>query len=219
MPDIRPYINYNPNFFTPRDLEDAKKIILGHGVIESKHRWEVETEWTYQLFRSKNFLNKDSIVLDWGCGIGRLSKMMIDRFDCTVVGVDIDQKMLELSVDYVNRDKFIPMSVNDFKRNNHFNFTNAISVWTLQHSPFVDEDLDIIKNFLIPGGGFFIFEENQPSIPIKENEESIWFILTNTYHDIILSKFNLIDHGLFPKELNIPENNTSWWGFLENKTT
>lgn len=219
MPDIRPYINYNPNFFTPIDIEDAKKIILGHGIHESQNRWDVETEWTYQLFRSRNFLTKNSIVLDWGCGIGRLSKMIIERFDCTVVGVDIDKKMLEYSIDYVKKDKFIPMSVDDFKKSNRFDFTTAIAVWTLQHSVFIEEDLDIIKKSLISEGDFFIFEENQPAIPIKENEKSIWFILKDTYHDTILSKFDLIEHGRFPEELAIIENNDAWWGFLKNKTT
>jgi len=35
-------------------------------------QWESETKWTMNFFREKNLFNKDSIVLDWGCGIGRL---------------------------------------------------------------------------------------------------------------------------------------------------
>ena len=34
-------------------------------------------------------LTSDSWVLDYGCGVGRLAKVMIEHYGCRVVGVDI----------------------------------------------------------------------------------------------------------------------------------
>ena len=209
--NLTPHIpNYNPDFFTPIDLADAKRIILGHGVNEDSSRWEVETNWNKLLFESKNYINKDSLVLDWGCGIGRLSKMIIDTFGCKVVGVDINQKMLDYSKEFVNDDRFSTVLAKDFNTTGKFTF--ALSVWALQHSINPDKDLDSIKKSLTDDGAFFVFEETRPVIPITGDHP--WFILKKSNFKTINEKFSLIETGEFPKELEISENNYSWWAFL-----
>lgn len=220
--DLRPHIpTYNPDFFTPKDLEDAKRIVLGYGDFETTHKWELETAWARDLFVSKQFLNRNSVVLDWGCGVGRLSKMMIDTFECSVIGVDFNKKMLEYAQPYVNSDKFLPMTVEEFS-NSTIKCTNAIAVWALQHSIHVDNDIDIIKKSLVPPGEIFVFENNRPTIPIIPTEKNeIWFNLLHphTVYELV-KRFNLIEQGNFPsKELNIPENESCFWAFFKNNKT
>lgn len=211
--NLKPHIpNYNPDFFTPTDFADAKRIILGHGINESSNRWEVETNWNKLLFQSKKYINQDSLVLDWGCGIGRLSKMIIDTFGCRVVGVDINQKMLDCANEFVNDSRFTTILAEDFNRYNTNKFTFALSVWALQHSIHPDQDLESIKDSLITDGIFFIFEEHKPVIPTKGDYP--WFILNSSNVKIVNEKFSLIETGEFPKELEISENNYSWWAFL-----
>lgn len=210
---------YNPDFFTPSDIADAKRIILGYGAAETPDRWHIETNWNIKLFKSKNFITQHSVVLDWGSGIGRLSKAMIDEFGCRVVGVDINPTMREYSVDYVNSDKFTPMSVEEFRNNDSIQFSNVISVWTLQHSVTVVEDLELIQSRLLPDAEVFIFEAAERCVPIMALENGhTWAIIrgSSNFHTAD-QLFTIKEHGAFPARLNIPENDRSWWAFFKNK--
>jgi cyclopropane fatty-acyl-phospholipid synthase-like methyltransferase len=207
---------YNPDFFNPTDIDDAKRIVLGHGIAETDSKWEVETAWTMLLLKQKQFLNKDSIVLDWGVGIGRLSKAIIETFGCQVVGVDINENMISHAYTYVNSDKFTAMTVTEFVETNTTEFTNAIAVWALQHSIDVDSDLSVIKNRLSTSGKLFIFEEIHPCIPLQ-NSNAPWFILNKSNFTTIDKEFKIVEHGVFPPHFNILENNNAWWGFFKNK--
>ena len=51
-------------------------------------------------------LGPNDVVLDYGCGIGRMAKELILRHNCRVIGVDISPNMRALSVQYVNSDNF-----------------------------------------------------------------------------------------------------------------
>lgn len=44
---------------------------------------------------SKLTLNKDSVVLDLGCGLGVNSVWLAETFDCKVIGLDISGEMIE----------------------------------------------------------------------------------------------------------------------------
>jgi len=208
-------IDYNYDFFTPISVEHAKEIVLGHGIYNTNNRWNIETEWTKRLFKTQNFLNENSIVLDWGCGIGRLSKMMIETFNCQVVGVDINQPMLNFAKEYVNDVRFTTLLLKDFESNT-IKFTNAISVWTLQHSDAIDYDLHLIKRSLEKEASIFIFEMLEPSIPLKGNSQGTWGIIPVSNQAIIKKYFSEIKQGKFPKILGIKENDDSWYAFYKN---
>lgn len=213
MPLILPdHIEYNSKFFDPKDLDDAKRIVLGHGFTETDRKWKVETFWNQQLFKKRNFLNQDSIVLDWGVGIGRLSKMMIETFDCQVIGVDISRKMLSYAAEYVNNDKFRYYTVDEFI-NTDFVFTNATATWAIQHSITPDEDLQLIKSRLIDTGVLFVLDEVHPVLPTTG--EYPWYILKRKSIDTVIKYFKPIEIGTFPQIYNIPENENSYWGFFK----
>jgi ubiquinone/menaquinone biosynthesis C-methylase UbiE len=216
MINLPPEVIYNPDFFNPDNIDSAKRIVLGYGLAETESKWEVETEWNMKLFKQKQFLNKNSIVLDWGVGIGRLSKAMIETFGCQVVGVDINKNMISHALDYVNSDNFTAMTVTEFMENNTIEFTNAIAVWALQHSVDVISNLLVIKQNLLPSGKLFIFEERQPCIPTMDTSAP-WFILNKSNFTTIDNEFKIVEHGVFPRHLNIVENNDAWWGFFKNK--
>lgn len=208
-------VEYNADFFTPTDFEHAKKIVLGYGLYQTPNRWEIETNWIKNLFRNKKFLNDQSVVLDWGCGIGRLAKMIIETFNCKVIGVDINQKMLDYAKEYVNHPSFDCMLVEDFVDNNKTQFTNAIAVWTLQHSVYVDRDIAIIKNSLQNKGSLFVFEMLEPCIPIKNNQTPWGIVEEGSYQKNVSKQLQLISQGQFPKILNLQENDMTWYGFFQ----
>ena len=52
--------------------------------------------------------NSDMVVLDYGCGVGRLAKAMIEAKGCAVIGLDISARMRTLAQDYVASDRLSP---------------------------------------------------------------------------------------------------------------
>ena len=100
-------VTYNPKVFDVSNIQDAKNIILTpEAGMKTDERWEKETKYL-SLDISEFFkdFNKDKIIIDYGCGIGRLSKELIEKFDCKVLGVDISSSMRELAVNYVDNKK------------------------------------------------------------------------------------------------------------------
>jgi SAM-dependent methyltransferase len=52
-------------------------------------------------------LDRNSLVLDYGCGIGRIAKELIKQTGCHVIGVDISPSMLGLAYPYVHSDNLV----------------------------------------------------------------------------------------------------------------
>lgn len=216
---------YNKDFFIPKSFEDAKRIVIGYGETETKDKWNIETNWIENLLREKNFLNEDSIVLDWGVGVGRLSKMLIDKFGCEVIGVDINNEMLNYAKEYVASDKFTGILVDDLYKLNK-KCTHVIAVWALQHSPHVTDDIKKIYMMTTYNAKMFIFEDTIPAIPIKN--DSPWFHITgltnfnskeieSPYMSFYEKCFLLTEKGKFPSEFEIPENTNSYYAFFKKK--
>lgn len=215
---------YNPQFFSSSSLEEAKNIVLMHHELSSEQRWEPETQWTKDILLAMRSFDEHSVVLDFGTGVGRLAKMLIETFGCRVLGVDINSQMLEFAKDYVNDSRFETMTNDDFI-NKRFkdHFTHAISVWALQHSPVSQHDIARIQQSLKRNGHLFVIDMRWKCIPKLDPGGNIHD--TNFYDDKVdnkqeLSKyFNPIAMGTIPVKATIPSiSDISWWGFLEKNT-
>jgi SAM-dependent methyltransferase len=160
---------YYPQVFTADGVEQAKSIILtneGPGA-ETETRWAAETPYVLELISQAIELRPDRVVLDYGCGIGRLSKAMIDASGCTVIGVDVSPGMLTLARDYVESDRFMAVSPQQFDvlvgaglRTDAF-----ISVWVLQHCYAPAEDISRIRSGLRVGGEGFVLNMHKRAVP------------------------------------------------------
>ena len=121
MPDK---ILYNPKIFDTNSIEDAKKIILTQeGGWDSDQRWDKETLFLIDLIGDFFQLNSNMTLLDYGCGIGRLSKGLIEKFNCKAVGVDISESMRQKALEYVNSENFrviAPDELEKFTSSNGF---------------------------------------------------------------------------------------------------
>src|SRR4051794_32924836 len=137
---------YNPEIFSVGDVRDAKAIILTAENSTTDTRWEQETPYLSSLIASQQKITADTVVLDYGCGIGRMAKALIDQYGCRVVGVDISPSMRSLSVGYVNSDRFFACSPLMLKLLivNGLWFDFAISVWVLQHCLKPAEDIGLL---------------------------------------------------------------------------
>ena len=156
--------NYDKSIFDVTDIDAAKRIILTPEIgLSTDDRWERETPYLVNLMSKLN-LTEDSVVIDYGCGIGRLSKALIERYGCRVIGVDISTNMRALASIYVASDRFFsvpPVAVNIFA-----SYADAVvSVWTLQHVGNLEQELERIKSVLKTDGKLFVVNERRRFVP------------------------------------------------------
>lgn len=214
-------LRYRPEFFDPKDLDDAKWIILGLEGEDLDQRWAAETQWQRDLFRSFRCFGPDSVVLDLGTGIGRIARLLIEEFGCTVYGCDISQGMLDLAVDHVASDRFIPIHYDDLLRDDlRGKFTHVVSIWTLQHAQSPEEAVFRVLRVSDPDARFFVCELSVTSTPCWNEDGSTGFIshggatnrmlLERFYDPVVLGQ---VPEDLFPKRSDVID--LSWWALLK----
>jgi len=207
---------YNPDFFIPNDIDDAKKIILTNESIGTETRWEKETEWTINFLDNFCEIDQSSVFLDWGCGIGRLSKAIIERYNCNVLGVDLQPKMLEYAQEYVNNDKFATIAYQaafsslpmDF-------FTHSLAVWVFQHSPYIQYEIPLVYRALKNKGCLFVLENISKAIPNHPGGAQPFYDDGIGTKSILEQLFALEGYGQLPlKYSNENMHKNSWWALL-----
>lgn len=162
---------YSPAVFNVHDVEQAKRIILTtEGKLTTAERWRTETPYLISLIEKSVPIYPGSIVLDYGCGIGRLSKALIDKFGCCVVGVDISPSMRALAADYVKSDRFLACAPEALSWINVGpGFDIAIAVWVLQHCHQVEIDIARIAGEMAPRGSLFVVNDRKRLVPTREH--------------------------------------------------
>jgi SAM-dependent methyltransferase len=167
-------VDYNPLIFNVPTVADAKQVILYPlSGMTSEQRWIRETEWMI-AYLDRLDLHSDSWLLDYGCGIGRLSKLAIAQYGCRVVGIDISTSMRSMAIGYVNSDRFIACS-HSMCDALAPDFDAAIAVWTLQHCQRPTDDLDFIWRNLTPSGLVLVLNEPSRFVPCLSGRTFDWF--------------------------------------------
>src|SRR6266404_326612 len=99
--------NYRPQVFEVQSIEQAKAIILTPGGSSTDERWERETPVLAEQLTRELGIDPTHFVLDYGCGIGRLAKALIEMHPgCAVLGADISISMIQLAPGYVRSQRF-----------------------------------------------------------------------------------------------------------------
>ncbi|MSP48647.1 MAG: class I SAM-dependent methyltransferase [Alphaproteobacteria bacterium] len=168
MPPADEPIRYSHRLFEVATPEEARGHILhAADAAQLKERWQVETPWFGGLIRHACGVLPESRVLDFGCGLGRLSKWLIDTVGCRVVGVDISEGMRKLAADYVGSPKFSAVAYEAFRADPALGggFDAAFACYVLQHVERPDEDLPAIAVALRPGGRFLLVNARLRWVP------------------------------------------------------
>ncbi|MEW6491431.1 MAG: methyltransferase domain-containing protein [Cyanobacteriota bacterium] len=159
---------YRPEVFSVSNLEEAKAIILTPGQDTStEERWIKETPYLLEQLGQELQPNSDDLILDYGCGVGRLAKEIIAHYGCTILGVDISSQMLQLASDYVGSQKFITSSPDALERMvcKGLRVDHAYSTWVIQHCLDPHTEIKRIKQALKPGGRFYIVNSHHRCVP------------------------------------------------------
>jgi SAM-dependent methyltransferase len=203
-------VHYDPSvFLNVETVDDAVRIILTpEAGMTSAHRWKTETPYLMGLI--ERFIEPQSLVLDFGCGIGRLSKPLIEKLECDVIGVDISPNMLALACSCVASEHFAAIPPHMLRSTNPL-CDAAIAVWTLQHVVGCE---DHIKNYvrcsMRPRGVLFVVNNKQRVVPTNSG----WINDGLDVHRAILdSGFKLIKRGELEGDDIAPgtlRDNTFW---------
>ena len=164
-------LTYNPGIFDVRSIEEAKAIILTHEAQPTDERWDKETGYLVSVLGAKfSPLTHTDVVLDYGCGIGRLAKALIERHGCVVIGVDISPSMRALAQVYVKSERFVSCSPDTFAAMvaGGLRVDAAYAVWVLQHCPHVWDDVRRIKASMRTGDRFVVVNDRNRIVPTLE---------------------------------------------------
>ncbi|GDX52826.1 hypothetical protein LBMAG27_18730 [Bacteroidota bacterium] len=153
----------------------------------------------------------DNIILDFGCGVGRISKKL-SGLSKKVVGVDSNAAMIETAKQKFAANNIEYFLLNDFKipeGNNQFDA--AFSHWVFQH--INDEEsvmwLNELKRILKPTGKILMFE--QVKNETKESDKHLFRSLA--HYKNLIEKSELKLTAFFPV-MRVPARGMSVWNKL-----
>ena len=164
-----PYIK---EVFDVTTFEQAKHVVLTSDPDDPK-KFERETNFLINTIAEQNILNEESIVLDFGCGMGRVARELITKFNCKVIGLDISASMLTFA-------KLYTANIKKFEGTHSYTTPEsvdvALSILALQHSENPAKEIDNIISVLKPGGMFVLLNEPTRYVPsdVDKNSYVIW---------------------------------------------
>jgi SAM-dependent methyltransferase len=160
---------HRPQIFEVASIDQARAIILTPDGASTDQRWATETPWLAGHLAAQLAPTADSLLLDYGCGIGRLAKPLIERFGCAVLGVDASQSMRHLAPQYVGTDGFTVCAPHGLDRmlDHGLVCDHAYAVWALQHCAWPDQDAARLRRAVRPGGRLSLVNARTRLVPIE----------------------------------------------------
>lgn len=150
--------NYLPNFFETEDPNRARELILTKtDTMSTEDRWQKETPYLVEKLLRDIPLARTDRVLDFGCGIGRVAKALVDRVGCQIVGVDISSSMRKMAADYVGTSAFRAISPEqlDAELTQGLLVDHAYAIWVLQHAADLYAEVRRLQRSVKPHGRLY----------------------------------------------------------------
>jgi len=149
-------------FESPDTVEDARHVILMHdGNVSTEDRWRAETPWLLE-----RLVFPPGLLLDIGCGIGRLAGPLARRRNQTVLGIDSSAKMRGMALSEVDHPERFAVTTQPFLAQlvaSGLRAQGALAIWVLQHMP-VDQLTSLIPllwQALEPGAALFTMDRDR----------------------------------------------------------
>lgn len=154
---------WKENYDTMEKKLREDKADLSLVCFRDKTKWENQF---YDYFQNRIFQKllqrvgniKDKDTLDIGTGIGRWAKRLANRGG-NVIGIDLDEKVIQKNLEFYPDIKFVPMSCTDLTfKDNSFDLVTSVTV--LQHIPYEEQKRAIreIVRVTRKGGHILILE-------------------------------------------------------------
>lgn len=189
---------YRPETFAVRSIEEAKRIILtAEAGTNTEERWAKETPYLAKELVRSLAPTETSVLLDYGCGIGRLAKELIAHTGCTVLGIDIRLEMRVLANSYVDSERFLATSPEGLAAMAHHGLRvdHAYTVWVLQHCLRPAEDIALLHACLRPGGRCYVTNGHTRCVPTDKG----WVNDGADVAKLLASRFEMLEDRPFPE--------------------
>lgn len=205
---------YDSSCFNVRTIDQAKAIILTPEDSTTDKRWATETPYLGRLINDHLKLESHHRLLDYGCGIGRMSKELIEKHDCSVVGLDTSVSMRALAPAYVKSDQFLACGPPGLYLVKDVHF--AIAVWTLQHIPQLATAIRLIDARLQSRGKLFVVNNIKRCIPAADGD---WVDDGADVREQLGAQFNELAYGqLDEKQTSVHTAQGSFWGVYQRRS-
>jgi len=197
-------VEYRAEIFDTPDLMSAKAIVLQpEPGMDTNARWARETGFLADWMTASLKLAPTSLVVDLGCGVGRLSKMIIDHFGVCVLGVDISAPMRAMATDYVGSPNISAVSSDMFNGmlRAGMRADMAVAAWVLQHVLELQAEIDRIWLSLKPNGLFIVLNMHTRCVPTTVG----WVDDRQDVHSLLTSRFEFLVNVPIPASASAPE--------------
>lgn len=195
-------MKYLYDTFIPTSMQHAMDIVLTPDA-ENPTKFEDETNRLVDMIASEGLINDRKVVLDFGCGMGRVSKKLIERFGCEVIGLDMSIDMLKLATLYVaNLNKFVTCS--SFIRESVIDV--CLAVYVLQHVEFPVKEIETIARSVRKDGYFILLNEATTRLVpggIRQDNSVIWYNDSFNVFTEVEKHFTLVKSIPFTSNLDI----------------
>ena len=180
---------YDPSVFEQTNAESAKSIILtAEDGVSTQTRWDTETPWLLQLI-SLHIVKPNCLIVDYGCGIGRLSAPLANHGH-PVIGVDLSDSMRRHATGQIANDRFVAMTPAMFDRLVGLGIKTdlILSIWLLQHCLDLEAEVSRLYRSLAPGGVLAVADMRHRAIPTNQG----WVNDGKNVNETISKYFSLI---------------------------
>jgi len=166
-------ITYDPRVFVCRTTEEARATILHEEVgLTTNERWKRETSYLAELIE---WPENTRIVIDYGCGIGR----MMNAVSPAVLGVDFSPSMRAQGEAYLMHEErrecgFVSPELLCLLVERGFRAQGAMAVWSLQHMLDPHEAIRHVFNALPPGAPFYVVNRDNRCVPGLRDGNLLW---------------------------------------------
>lgn len=195
---------YDPRIFVCRTTEEARAVILNDEAgLKTNERWNRETPYLAQLIE---WPQNTRIVIDYGCGIGR----MMNAVSPAVLGVDMSASMRAQGEAYLmNEDRkscgFVSPELFGLLIERGFRAQGAMAIWSLQHILDPHEAVRQVFNALPPGAPFYVVNRDNRAVPATRDGHFSWVNDGVNIRDVLESGgFVLVHEEPMPETLCVP---------------
>ena len=143
--------------------------------------------WNSEKIVFKKYINKDSKILDLGCGAGRTTINLFKNGYTNIIGLDIADKLIEFAKEYSKKNSLdIDFVVGDATKLNYEDNTFDVVIFSfngMQCIPGLENRRNVLKEVyrVLKPGGYYIFtahdrhDPNSPQyLPFWEKIENDW---------------------------------------------
>ena len=176
--------------FEHTDIDKARHSILWFG------DWDEQTNQVAEVFHRLGVVRDGARVLDYGCGIGRVTKALLDRYDVEILSVDRAAAMREHAKNYIDqkyweRGKVSVISDEELiARSGELagRFDLIFMVEVLQHipEPVLEPILLQLRSLLKPEGRFFVYGNEALDVDAQGRE------VTSSVKEVVGRHFSIL---------------------------